>query len=117
METIHRILGYLAVVLVAGGIAWSIAATRNPALGGRRFERFEAHVVALFIVAAVTGVGLLIAGGQPKEGLHLVYAAVAIGVIPLARSFVPPTDRRAGIAALAVFVVLSFVLYRLFATG
>ena len=117
MEAIHRILGYIAVVVVAVGIAWSFVASRNPAWSGRRFERFQGLVVALFIVTAVVGLGLLITGGQPKEGLHLVYAAVAIGVIPLARSFVPSTDRRAGIAAVAVFGVLGFVLYRLFATG
>jgi hypothetical protein len=117
MELIHRILGYLAILVVAIGIAWSFVAMRNPASGGRRFDRFQALVVALFLVAAVAGVGLLITGGQPRESLHLVYAAIAIGVVPLARSFVPATDRRAGIAALAVFVVLGFVVYRLFATG
>jgi hypothetical protein len=117
METIHRILGYVAIVAVAVGIAWSIVATRRGALGGRRFARFQEFVVALFIVASIAGMGLLVSAGQPKEGLHLVYAAIAIAILPLARSFVPATDRRAGIAALAAFVVLGFVLYRLFATG
>lgn len=37
--------------------------------------------------------------------------------LPLARSFVPATHRRAGLATFAAFVVLGFVLYRLFATG
>jgi hypothetical protein len=117
METIHRILGYLAVAAVAVGIAWSLGATRSAALGGRRFTRFQALVVALFVVASVAGVVLLISGGQPREGLHFVYAAIAIAALPLARSFVPATDRRAGIAPIAAFVVLGFVLYRLFATG
>lgn len=114
---IHRILGYAAVVAVAVGIVWSVVATRNPALGGRRFIRFQAMAVVLFVVASVAGLSLLISGARPKEGLHLVYAAIAVGLLPLARSFVPATDRRAGIAALAAFVVLGFVLYRLFATG
>ena len=117
METIHRILGYAAVVAVAVGIAWSVVAPRTSALGGRRFIRFQALVVVLFLVASVAGVGLLISGAQPKEGLHLVYAAIAVVLLPLAWSFVPGTDRRAGIATLAAFIVLGFVLYRLFATG
>lgn len=117
IETIHRVVGYGAVVAVAVGFAWSLVTTRNPASGGRRFERFQALVVGLFILAAVAGAGLLITGGQPKEGLHIVYAAVAIAVLPLARSFVPATAGRAGIAAVASFLVLGFVLYRLFATG
>ena len=117
MELIHRILSYVAIVIVALGIGWSLGALRNPALGGRRLDRYQVLVVAVLVVAGVAGVGLLITGGHPGENLHLVYAAIAIGVIPLARSFAPAADRRAGIAALAAFVVLGFVLYRLFATG
>ncbi len=117
METIHRILGYGTVVAVAVGLVWSVVATRSAASGGRRFVRFQALVVGLFIVAAVAGAGLLMTGGQPKEGLHVVYAAIAIAVLPLARTFVPTTNGRAGIAVVAGFVVLGFVLYRLFATG
>jgi hypothetical protein len=117
MEPIHRILGYVAIVAVAVGTAWSVVASRSEAMGGLRFARFQAFVVALFVVAALAGIVLLVTGGQPKEGLHLVYAGISIAMLPLARSFVPATDRRADIVALAAFVVLGFVLYRLFATG
>ena len=117
LETIHHLLGYATVVAVVFGIVWSLVATRNPALGDRRFIRFQALAVVLFIVAAIAGLGLMISGAQPKEGLHLVYAAIAVAVLPLGRSFVSATDRRSGMAALAAFVVLGFVLYRLFATG
>jgi hypothetical protein len=117
METLHRILGYVAVVAVAVGIGWSLVATRSAAMGGRSFGGFQASIVILFIAASVAGLGLLISSGQPRESLHFVYSAIAIAVLPLARSFTPATDRRAGIAAFAAFVVLAFVLYRLFATG
>ena len=117
METIHRILGFGAVVAVAVGIVWPIVSMRSMAPRDRQFARFQALVVGLFIVAAVAGVGLLMTGGQPKEGLHALYAAIAIAVLPLARTFVPTTNGRAGIAVVAGFVVLGFVLYRLFATG
>jgi hypothetical protein len=117
MDSIHRILGYVAIVAVAVGIGWALVATRRGALGGRRFERFQALVVALVVLASFAGLGVLISGKQPKEGLHLVYAAIAMALLPLARSFIPATDRRAAIASLAAFMVLGFVLYRLFATG
>ncbi len=117
MELIHRILGYLAVVVVAVGIGWSLVATRRGSLGGRRLARFQVLVVAVLIVASVAGAGLLITSHPPKESLHLGYAAIAMASLPLARSFAPATDRRAGLATFAAFVVLGFVLYRLFATG
>lgn len=117
MEMIHRFLGYLAVVAVAVGIGWSLAATRDAALAGPRLARFQLLVVALLIVAAAAGVGVLISGGKPGDGLHFLYGAIAVGVVPLTRSFVPAADRRAGIATVAAFVVLGFVLYRLFVTG
>ena len=117
MEMIHRILGYVAILVVAIGIAWALAASRSDAFGGQRFARFQVFVVALFTVTALVGITMLIAGEQPKEGLHLVYAGIAVAVLPLTRSFVPGTDRRAGIAAVIAFVVLGFVLYRLFVTA
>jgi hypothetical protein len=122
METIHRILGDAAVVAVAVGIAWSLVAASRPEWGGSRLARFQALVVILFIFAAGAGLGQLVSAGQPKESLHFLYAAVAIAVLPLARSFVPASDvpaaeRRVQIVTLAAFVVLGFVLYRLFATG
>jgi hypothetical protein len=117
MESLHRILGYVAVAAVVAGIGWSVAVVRNPAFGGQRFARFQALVVALLLVSSIAGIGILISGTQPSESLHLVYAAIAIALLPLARSFIPETDRRRSIAALAAFVVLGFVLYRLFATG
>jgi hypothetical protein len=99
------------------GIGWALVAVRNPALGAHRFARFQALAVVLLIVSSIAGLGVLISGAQPKESLHLVYAAIAIAPLPLARSFIPDTDCRAGIAALAAFAVLAFVLYRIFATG
>lgn len=110
MDAVHRILGYVVVLAVGIGIAWSLVATRNADLRGRSFPRFQAVVVGVFVVASVAGLGMLLSGGQPKESLHLVYAAIAIVLLPLARSFVPAIDRRSGIAALAAFVVLGGVV-------
>jgi hypothetical protein len=74
-------------------------------------------VIVLVATAAIAGLAEFAFGAQPREGLHFLYAAIAIGAIPLARSFVPAADRRSKVAAAAAFVVLGFVIYRLFATG
>ena len=117
MEPLHRFLGYAVVVAVAVGVAWAIAALRDPPLAGRSFSRFQVGVVVLVVAAAIVGAGTQISGGVPREDLHLVYGAIAIVALPLARSFVPATDPRAGLATLAAFVVEGFVVYRLFVTG
>ncbi len=118
LDSIHRILADVAVAATVIGLVWSLAATRTTSFSaGRSFERFQAVVVAILIVTSVVGLGRLISGQQPKEGLHLIYAAVAMALLPLARSFVPSGDRYARIAAVAAFVLLGLVVYRLFTTG
>lgn len=59
---------------------------------------------ALLIVVGVTiagGLGLLIGSGQPQESLHLIYAVLTFGAVPLAsiacapRTTAPASDRHA----------------------
>ena len=83
----------------------------------RRLDRFGMGVVALFLLAGIAGLGQLLSGERPKEGLHLLYAAIAIGLIPLARSFVVGNSRREAWLAPAAYLVLGGVLFRLFSTG
>ncbi len=71
-----------------------------------------------FVIGAASGLVLLATGAGPAEGLHLLYAIVAIALIPLARSFRGRAKRRAvGPLLLAASVVLGGVVYRLFTTG
>jgi hypothetical protein len=117
VEAIHMALAYVATATVVIGIGWSLASMRVPSVRPTWFGRFHVLVVALLATTAIAGLAEYASGPQPREGLHFLYAAIAIGVIPLARSFVPAADRRANVAAAAAFVVLAFVIYRLFATG
>ncbi len=74
--------------------------------------------VSLVIVGAASGLLLLATGSRPADGLHLLYAFIAIALIPLARSFLGRTSgRRASGLLLVAFVVLGAVVYRLFTTG
>ena len=120
---IHRLLGYLAVGGVVIGLGWAALAIMRPRTTGldRWFhvgEWFQAAVVALLVVVAASGLVLVLAGGRPADGLHLLYAGLAIGAVPAARSFAGrASGRSAAVAMLAAFLVLAVLLYRLFTTG
>ncbi|MGZ8475193.1 MAG: hypothetical protein ACXWWQ_03070 [Candidatus Limnocylindria bacterium] len=117
MELVHRVIAYAGVAAVGIGVVWSLALVARSRTGGRLFERYQLLVVGLFLVACVAGVVLLVSGGRPKEDLHLLYAAVAVGLIPLARSYVPDAGRRRVIAILLAFLALGGIVLRLFGTG
>ncbi|MES2210574.1 MAG: hypothetical protein V4515_10385 [Chloroflexota bacterium] len=86
--------------------------------GGEAFVRFQAGVVSLLVVVAASGLVVLAGGARPREGVHLLYALVAIALVPLARSFLGrATGQRAAALLLVAFVVLGGVLFRLFTTG
>ena len=76
-------------------------------------------VIASATITALAGVALVITGQHPKEWLHLLYAALAIGLIPFAdnASNALQTDRDKGLYRLAGGVVCLLVLTRLFVTG
>jgi hypothetical protein len=99
-------------------VVWSAALARSRRTGGPKFEQYQAAVVSLVIVGAASGLLLLAAGSRPGDGLHLLYALIAIALIPLARSFLGRMRGRGPSALLlGAFVVLGAVVYRLFTTG
>jgi hypothetical protein len=118
VEAIHRLLAFVAVGATIVGIAWSLLLAATGRAAGPGFERFQAGVVSVFLVGAVSGGLLLLGGFRPAEALHLLYAVIALAVVPLARSFLGrATPRRATALLLVAFVVLGAVTYRLFTTG
>lgn len=118
LDGIHQILAYAIVASTVAGIGWSVFLALTRRAEGPAFERFQAAVVSLLVVGGVSGLVLLATGARPSEGLHLLYAIVAIALIPLARSFLGRANDRAAAGLLFVaFVVLGAVVYRLFATG
>ncbi|MEX0630404.1 MAG: hypothetical protein WEE67_08620 [Chloroflexota bacterium] len=118
MDVIHRLIAYAAIGGGAVGIGWSVLILVSGRSGGPAFERFQAAMVSLLLIGAASGVILLVAGARPTDALHLLYAAIAIGLVPLARSFLGRlSDRRTAAAILVAFVALGAVIYRLFTTG
>lgn len=118
MDALHLVLAYGAVAGAAIGIGWSAILVITRRAGGPAFDRFQAAVVAALIIGAASGLLRLASGASPVDGLHLLYAAIAIGLIPLARSFMGRAGGRGPAALLLVaFVVLGALVFRLFTTG
>ncbi len=118
LDAIHRLLAYSSAAAATAGIAWAAVLVATGRAGGTRFEQAQAAVVSIFIVTAVSGALLLLAGSRPAEGLHLLYALVALAIIPLARSYLGRrSNRGAAVLLLVALVVLGAVTYRLFTTG
>ena len=118
LDGIHRLLANAVVVMTAAAICWALLLVATGRMGGPAFVRFQALVVAVLIVAVASGLVLLTTGMRPADGLHLLYAVLAIALIPLARSFVGRwSARRTSGLLLAAFAVLGAVAFRLFATG
>ena len=117
MDTIHALAADVVVVLVVVGTGWSLfdfVARRD---SGPRFTAFAAAVVSATIVAAAAGGLLFLTGSRPADGLHFLYAALAVAVVPLARSYFAGGGRRDRIVMLAAFGLLAALVYRLFTTG
>lgn len=118
LEAIHRLIAYGAIPLIVAGIGWSIVLVAARRDDGAAFDTFQAAVVSVLFVGSVSGAVLLASGERPTDGLHLLYAAVAVAMVPLARSFTARSSQRATAALLlAAFVVLGALLFRLIATG
>jgi hypothetical protein len=57
-------------------------------------------------------------GGRPGESLHFVYAALALGAVPVAAAFARGAQARVqGFATLGGALVAILVIARLFQTG
>jgi hypothetical protein len=104
----------LALVLVA------VAAVAGLATGRRRFleDRLILVTLAVVAVAIATGGLLAVGGSRPRDGLHLLYAAGILAVLPIARfawSSLGPRGR--GWLLLAGCAVGAGLLLRLAQTG
>jgi FtsH-binding integral membrane protein len=112
----HRLIALL--VALGGGLVVLVVAYGEATRRSLRFARDRAILGALALVVAGSAVGLvlLVTGNGPDDPLHLLYGALAILVLPVARFW----DRVSGHRALAVGiagVVLTLLVVRLFQTG
>jgi hypothetical protein len=117
VQTVHEILAEATVLVVSVALAWTFILAVKGHSGGRAYDRLQAAVVGLVLLAAVAGAVLFLSGARPTDSLHLLYGGVAILLIPFARSFLGGATRRDTVILLVAVVTLGGVLFRLFATG
>ncbi len=105
-----------AMLLVAAEGAARLVRASPP---GRLAAAGSGAVGVLLGMTAAGGLALLLGGRRPTETLlHLVYALLAFGLVPLADSLVAQAGpRRRALARLLGGLVAAVVIVRLFATG
>jgi len=119
LKDLHVWLAILttAIVLVAT-LEGAVRMVRGVPAGEAAFRTLVAVLFSV-VVTALVGVGLIITGHRPKEWLHLLYVALAFGLIPFAdnASTSLRSNRTRGLYRFGGGVVCLLVLTRLFVTG
>jgi hypothetical protein len=115
---LHLLLALVSLavmVLVAGEGAVRLVRAQPP---GKLAGVGSGTVTILLGMAAAGGLALLLGGHRPAEWLHLLYALLALGLVPLADSLTTQASpRRQALARLLGALVAGVVILRLFATG
>jgi hypothetical protein len=116
IATLHLLVAIL--VAICGGLLTAIVVAGSALGWDVRFPRDRAILAALALTTLGIALGLVIlaTGGRPADPLHLLYAGVALVLLPVVRFW----DRLAGHRALAVGLgglVLAGLVLRLFQTG
>ena len=119
LKDLHVWLAILTTLTVlAATVEGAVRAIRKNPAGDIAFRTLVAVLISV-AVTILAGIALLISGERPKEWLHLLYAALAFGLIPFAdnasRSL--NSDRNRGLYRFAGGIVCLLVLTRLFVTG
>jgi hypothetical protein len=115
-QDVHWALA-LGVAVVGGVVAVVTTGWGRIGRPGRlAVDRAILVAIAAVIVAIASGLLLLAAGGRPADALHFVYAAAALGALPIARFAGVFAGRRA-LAVVVGAVVLVALVVRLAQTG
>lgn len=116
--SLHLGLAWASLVVmasVAAEGAWRALRSRPP---GRLASAAASVVLLALAVTMAGGLGILLSGGRPRELLHLLYAGLAFGSVPIADSLARRSmPRRRALARLAGAVVGIVIIARLFGTG
>ncbi len=113
---VHRalaaVVAFAGLVLAIASIGWA----RFGRPGRLAVDRGVLAAIVLVVIAIGSGVVLFATGSRPADGLHLLYAAVALLVLPAVR-FPAAFARRRGLAVGLGAVVLVALVVRLAQTG
>ena len=117
LTTVHERLGYALLIVLAAGLVLALLAVRDT----RRLPTVRAYLwlaVAALVLQGIAGIGLLLAGQRPAQGLHLMYGPLALVSLPLtvlfARGWAP---RREAWTFAAGFLMALLLAFRALTTG
>lgn len=119
LKDLHLWLAILtALTVLIATLEGAVRAVRGVPASEATFRTLVAVLISVFLTA-LAGVGLLITGHRPKEWLHLLYVALAFGLIPFAdnASLSLRSNRTKGLYRFGGGLVCLLVLTRLFVTG
>ncbi len=115
----HLLLAALTALTVVAATADGAvrAITARPA--GIAAERTRDAALLAVAATAASGVALLVTGHRPLEWLHMVYTALAVGLVPVADNAGAAlrSDRARALARVGGGLVCLVVIARLFQTG
>jgi hypothetical protein len=115
---VHSLVAQVALVLalVIAGSATALALTRRTI--GSFFLAGALWTGIVVGLAAVLGVGTAITDHAPRDPLHIVYGALAVGVMPGAAIVAGGrTGPRRTVVWVIAAIVLVILILRLFQTG
>jgi hypothetical protein len=118
-QDVHRLF---AVVAAVTGTAAKLEGALRVARGTSTRKACARTRAALLLVVGLTassGLALLVTGKRPGEWLHVVYALLAFGLVPIADNATSAfdSDRGKGLVRFGGGLVSLVVLARLFQTG
>ena len=119
LRDLHIWFGVIAALtIVVATMEGAIRMVRSTPWNNSSLRTLVAVVITL-LFTALAGIALVISGERPKEWLHLLYVALALGLIPLADNAAIPltNNRKKGLYRLAGGVTCLLVLTRLYVTG
>jgi hypothetical protein len=119
LKGLHVVLAILTTLsVISAMLEGVIRATRKSPAGDAAWRTLVAVLISAG-VTALAGIALLISGEHPKEWLHLLYAALAFGLIPFAdnASISVSNNRTRGLYRFVGGLVCLVILTRLFVTG
>jgi hypothetical protein len=117
-QSLHNLLAWLSLVGMGGvAVEAAIRTVRvRPSWGW--LSRVPEVMLLLVVATAAAGLALLAAGQRPREYLHFIYAALALGAVPIADGLASRWSlRRTAVARLVGALIGLGVILRLFNTG
>ena len=116
---VHVALAVLVTLATVAATVEGAVRVVRPREPGLVTERTRSAVVLLVGVSGASGLALIVTGHRPHEWLHLVYAVLALGLVPIADNAASEirSARGRGLVRLAGGLVSLVVLVRLAQTG